>query len=151
MGIIMKDGYQYGVGGIEQADDISYDNTQSGLTATNVQEAVDELNAGLMMFPNYSDVIVNRQQINSGTTIYTATQPCLACLTCIWASNKRQYYRLLVNGNQFGEVSPRSGSDAEAQTIPIMLNSGDVITTSDAMSNGNWWILLNVFGLHSIN
>lgn len=48
MGKIMLNGIQYGVGGIEQAKDISYDNTESGATATDVQGALDELNAGLM-------------------------------------------------------------------------------------------------------
>lgn len=47
MGKIMLNGTQYGIGGIEQAKDISYDNTESGATATDVQGALDELNAGL--------------------------------------------------------------------------------------------------------
>lgn len=47
MGKIMLNGIQYGVGGIEQAKDISYDNTESGATATDVQGALDELNNGL--------------------------------------------------------------------------------------------------------
>lgn len=47
MGKIMKDGQQYGVGGIQKAESITYDNTASGMTATNVQSAVDTLNAGL--------------------------------------------------------------------------------------------------------
>lgn len=47
MGKIMMNGVQYGVGGIEKAKDISYDNTSSGMTATNVQGALDEVKAGL--------------------------------------------------------------------------------------------------------
>ena len=47
MGKIMKDGIQYGVGGIQKAEGITYDNTDSGMTATNVQGAIDELNNGL--------------------------------------------------------------------------------------------------------
>lgn len=57
MGKIMKDGIQYGVGGIQKAESITYDNTDSGMTATNVQGAVDEqasaisdLNTGLASF-----------------------------------------------------------------------------------------------------
>ncbi len=49
MGKIMKDGIQYGVGGIQKAESITYDNTDSGMTATNVQGAVDELNNGLIV------------------------------------------------------------------------------------------------------
>ena len=48
MGKIMMNGVQYGVGGITDASDVKYDNTQSGMTATNVQGAVDELQSGLM-------------------------------------------------------------------------------------------------------
>ena len=47
MGKIMKDGIQYGVGGIQKAEGITYDNTDSGMTATNVQGAIDELNSNL--------------------------------------------------------------------------------------------------------
>ena len=49
MGKIMKDGIQYGVGGIQKAEGITYDNTDSGMTATNVQGALDELNNGLAL------------------------------------------------------------------------------------------------------
>ena len=57
MGIIMKDGHQYGAGGIvEQAEDISYDNTSSGLSATNVQGALDEVKSGLIDITNYTDI-----------------------------------------------------------------------------------------------
>lgn len=45
MGIIMKDGHQYGIGG--NAGKIAYSNTQSGLSATSVQDAIDEVNGGL--------------------------------------------------------------------------------------------------------
>lgn len=48
MGKIMMNGNQYGVGGINTAEDVSYDNTSSGMTATNVQGALDELSNGLM-------------------------------------------------------------------------------------------------------
>ena len=36
-----------GGGGASSADDVTYDNTTSGLTATNVQEAIDEVAAGI--------------------------------------------------------------------------------------------------------
>ena len=38
------------------AEDISYDNTSSGMTADNVQEAVDELNASLVNFITKANV-----------------------------------------------------------------------------------------------
>lgn len=37
----------YGAGGASSAEDVSYDNTTSGLEADNVQDAIDEVNAGV--------------------------------------------------------------------------------------------------------
>ena len=56
MGKIMLNGKQYGVGGIEKAKDISYDNTSSGMSATNVQGALDEVKAGLKFVKIHSGV-----------------------------------------------------------------------------------------------
>lgn len=50
------------------AEDISYDNTSSGMTATDVQDAVDELNASLV---NYKDYTVTTTS-NSGVTPFSA-------------------------------------------------------------------------------
>lgn len=50
MGIIMKDGRQYGVGGITPAENVTYDNTQSGMSATDVQGAIDELKNGSLYY-----------------------------------------------------------------------------------------------------
>lgn len=41
---------------VATAEDIPYDNTTSGMTATNVQGAVDELNNGLPKFDSYVDI-----------------------------------------------------------------------------------------------
>lgn len=43
MGKIMKEGKQYGVGGVVNAESISYSNTVSGLSALDVQNAIDEV------------------------------------------------------------------------------------------------------------
>lgn len=47
MGRIMMNGIQYGTGRRPTAEGVTYDNAESGMTAKNVQEAVDELNNGL--------------------------------------------------------------------------------------------------------
>lgn len=39
----------YGAGGASSAEDVSYDNTTSGLEADNVQDAIDELNSNLVL------------------------------------------------------------------------------------------------------
>ena len=48
-GIRYKDKIFSGAASFGSADDVSYDNTASGLTADNVQDAVDELNGGLIL------------------------------------------------------------------------------------------------------
>lgn len=47
MGRIMMNGIQYGTGGRPTAEGVTYDNAESGMTATNVQGALDELSTGL--------------------------------------------------------------------------------------------------------
>lgn len=47
MGRIMMNGIQYGTGGRPTAEGVTYDNAESGMTATNVQSALDELSTGL--------------------------------------------------------------------------------------------------------
>ena len=41
---------------VSNAEGVSYDNTESGLTATDVQDALDEVSSAIQ---NYSDIIVN--------------------------------------------------------------------------------------------
>lgn len=47
MGRIMMNGIQYGTGGRPTAEGVTYDNAESGMTAKNVQGALDELSTGL--------------------------------------------------------------------------------------------------------
>lgn len=43
------------------ADDINYDNTQSGLTATNAQDAIDEINSSLTNLINVPKIFFREQ------------------------------------------------------------------------------------------
>lgn len=58
-----------GGGGSVDADDVSYDNTQSGLSATNVQDAIDELATGTPV----QTVEAQRGTITAGATSATLT------------------------------------------------------------------------------
>ena len=56
------------------ADDVSYDNTSSGLTATEVQSAIDEVNQKVDDIPTVSvDVEVQRGTLTAGTTSVALT------------------------------------------------------------------------------
>jgi hypothetical protein len=69
MGKIMLNGKQYGVGGLNNAEDVSYDNTSSGMTATNVQDAVDELNTGLTFKKILNNVAVSNTSFTLSDSI----------------------------------------------------------------------------------
>lgn len=58
-----------GGGGSVSADDVSYDNTQSGLSATNIQDAIDELATGTPV----QSVEAQRGTIAAGSTSATLT------------------------------------------------------------------------------
>lgn len=60
---------EVGGGGSSSADDVSYDNTSSGLNATNVQAAIDELATGTVV----QSVEAQRGTIAAGTTSATLT------------------------------------------------------------------------------
>ncbi len=60
---------EVGGGGSTSADDVSYDNTSSGLSATNVQDAIDELATGTVV----QAVEAQRGTIAAGSTSATLT------------------------------------------------------------------------------
>lgn len=64
MGLIIRKGIQYG-GSSDSAQKIKYDNATSGLSATNAQEAIDELSQNT---PNSSEI-----EYDNSTSGLTAT------------------------------------------------------------------------------
>ena len=59
-------------GGAVDANDVAYDNTTSGLTATNVQDAIDEVKAAIPVVPT-SSTEVQRGTLTAGQTTVTLT------------------------------------------------------------------------------
>lgn len=59
-----------GGGGSSAAEDISYDNTESGLAAVNAQEAIDELAAApAYTLPTASETVLGGVKVGSGLSI----------------------------------------------------------------------------------
>jgi len=54
-----------------EASDVGYDNTQSGMTATDVQEAVDELKSNLIKYVDYSITLSTNQNVSPFKSIGT--------------------------------------------------------------------------------
>lgn len=57
----------YGAGGASSAEDVSYDNTTSGLEADNVQDAIDEVSAARIYVKTFPQVTINP---SSGTASF---------------------------------------------------------------------------------
>lgn len=58
---VISNGVIYSGGGSQKASDVSYNNTESGLEATNVQSAIDELNTDLGGFSFYPEKLTQAQ------------------------------------------------------------------------------------------
>lgn len=66
-----------GSGGASTAAQVSYDNTSSGLSGTNVQSAIDEVNAKIIgIFFDSTNVIQAKTDVST-TATYTTTQDCI--------------------------------------------------------------------------
>lgn len=53
----------YGAGGASSAEEVSYDNTTSGLEADNVQDAIDEVNSKGVIYSDTVEQVVGRWQV----------------------------------------------------------------------------------------
>ena len=75
MGVIIRNGIEYsgaGMGGVENATAVNYDNSLSGLEAQTVQEAVDELNESLggINFITEDGKGITGYTLNGADTVY---------------------------------------------------------------------------------
>lgn len=94
------------------ADDVSYDNTSSGLTATNVQDAVDELKDDIVLpFMEEANYVGVSQEISAGSS-YTAPAD---GLYVIFVSCDTGNAQLFIDS---------------ARTKPLLLNSGNGTTVT---------------------
>ena len=85
--VIITDDYESGI----TASMTLYSNSQSGLVATNVQSAIDELDSNLTRKPNYAN------GFDLGATSYTATQDCYICVGCRH-SETTAFVNIYING-----------------------------------------------------
>ena len=95
MGQIKYGGVTYSGGGSSAADDVTYDNTDSGLTATNVQDAIDELvqGSGSEQYVEYT--------IQSGDTFRAALNALYALIDTTKISTKAR----LIEYSAAGEIT----------------------------------------------
>ena len=91
-------------GGGVSADDVTYDNTDSGLTATNAQDAIDELKSDIDAIPIYTDnTEVVRGTLTAGQTsvVLTATEQTIGAntLLILFTDGGLEYVSYSVSGN----------------------------------------------------
>lgn len=96
------------------ASDVSYDNTSSGLSADDVQEAIDELKSGLLKGINTSNIIIN-DSVGTPTThgTYTPTVDCFAIISY------KQECVFIINGVTVINTGTDSNNAGRFVTLPI--------------------------------
>lgn len=117
------------------ADQIGYDNTSSRMTATDVQAAVDELNASLtelegkVGMPNLNYTTPLKTMGANDT--YTASKECYVLGTVY--PNSAGNASVTINNTQIAFAY--QGQNVTAPELPIIkLNTGDTIATSNCKS-----------------
>lgn len=109
-----------------EASDVSYDNTQSGMTATDVQGAVTELKSNLTHKANYIEGITTSTNRLQGAGTYTATNDA--------------WFRCVVNAGSAGatlsinDVTICYSPQNVRQTIVVPVKSGTVFKITQEAS-----------------
>lgn len=134
-----------GGAGASSADQISYDNTISGLNSENVQDAVDEINSNLSELSgtcDYSDYVDNPFGVTStspiGTYEYTAPyKGNMACMMYFWGTQST--VKLYVNSTD-GDKYVGIGAKLPAGcmfSLNVPLKKGDkliAVTSNDRVA-----------------
>ena len=120
MGKIIRNGIEF-CGTSDTADNIIYDNKDSGLKATTVQGAIDELNGGGFTVADFSSQI---KEITTVSATYTATENCYVSGRISGANSNSPL--LYIDG-----VVVASSHASGFFDVYIPLGKGQVLTTRD--------------------
>ncbi len=106
------DGIESGATADQNADEVPYDNATSGLTATDVQAAIDELDSTIDSIVSDTDVVNTRVVYvdkggNDGTGDGSAEKPYLtisAAITAISDASSGNKYNVVINPGSYSET-----------------------------------------------
>ena len=122
----------------ETAEDIPYDNTDSGLTATDVQSAIDELAQGGTGFsaPDYANgaddtaTTITATSLANAQTVFTATDDCYASIhSAMQTTGISDSIIILINGKKLMAVNAEVTTEVyNLGYIIVPLKQGDIIT-----------------------
>lgn len=137
--------YNVGGGGANNAENVNYDNTDSGLEATNVQDGIDELNSNLTELKytySTSDFVKTGRKWIDGKDIYTkvisgtfSSQEIIIPMSdvdSLISTNgtiKNNIYRVSINSAQY------HGNTLAQDAIRTFFNNDDLI-----INVGTSWI-----------
>ena len=94
-----------------------------------------------LRLPDYANAST-MTNIQSGTDIYTATRDCMIFLN--FAGTSRVYRDIMVNGKTVASPTLVATSPTMVTPLPLMLSSGDVVTTNVAFSSTSscfFWVV----------
>lgn len=127
-----------GGGGSSSAASVTYDNSLSGLSGTNVQSAVDEINASVETNKT-AIAAINAKTIKFGTAVvesidglnvvnakHTFLNGGLACVNIVTSGSATGYCYVSVNDVMYSGTTP----NGYAGNLIIPVNSGDELTIS---------------------
>lgn len=132
----------------KEAEDIPYDNTSSGLTATDVNAAIDEINSDFVDNVCKGRTVARFTEITSSTVIkITRTISLQTYLVIVRGTNAASYYVGLITG--YGGGSPRNaivelGKGNNIGTVSFLTSDSDDLTLSISMASSSISASLNV-------
>lgn len=103
-----------GGGGTPTASDVSYDGSSSGISATNVQDAIDELDQTIEELP---EPMIFKGSLGTGGTIST--------LPTASSDNKGYTYKVITAGTYAGQTADIGDTFISDGTAWVLIPSGD--------------------------
>lgn len=109
----------------------------TNVTATTAGAELSALNAGFMPLPDYSTLLYDSGQLQSGNFNYTAPQHCVAMVMIF--DYVRQYRAITVNGHIIANIAQTGAGSTTPSviTIPVFMRQGDVLSTSTTFSSNS--------------
>lgn len=135
----------------KEAGDIPYDNTASGLTATDVNAAIDEVNSDFVDNVCKGRTAARLTEITSSSIInVTRTERLQTFLVIIRGTNAGSYYVGLISG--YGGGSSRNviielGKGNHIGTVSFLTSDTDDLTLSISMASSSISASLNILVL----
>ena len=120
------------ISGASSADKISYDNTNSGLTSTNVQGAIDEVNNNLMNIGKFEQI----GQITGSNTITIDTEKYSEISCLIYLYSYGNLSSNLISELDYGSVSVLNVNETYGKCCFILNYTDKTLSIASAITNG---------------